>query len=130
MGFVYVITNGAGLNKIGSSGDPPSRLRQLQTGSSDRLSIVFQIATPHAVEIEREAHSILRSHRLVGEWFAVDKEMAIAAVFGAASRLGHSFFTESQPSASQGQWKLSIEAKLAIVAIAFVVVKIYFINPV
>lgn len=84
---VYVI-EGGGHVKVGVSADPPARLASLQTGSPHRLSMAMAVPISRAYEVEAEAHSILAAKSVGGEWFDVSKEMAIAAVFGAADRLG------------------------------------------
>ena len=85
---VYVIEGAPGHIKVGFSNDPIARLANLQTASPFPLRLAFRIASPRAFDIEQEAHAILMAHQMEGEWFLIDKEMAIAAVFGAASRLG------------------------------------------
>jgi len=88
---VYVIAGDHGLSKIGISSDPDNRLRALQTGSAHPLKIALAIPVPAAstaYEIEQEAHALLSDRRASGEWFAVSSNVAIAAVYGAAERLG------------------------------------------
>ena len=86
---VYVIEGSHGAVKIGISSDPENRRATLQTGAPHHLFLAFAIyAGDAAFDVEQEAHAILAAHRMPGEWFAVSKEMAIAAVYGAASRLG------------------------------------------
>lgn len=86
--FVYVITDERGRSKIGSSADPNDRLRTLQTGSADLLSLVYVCApdceTPEAVAIERSAQSMLDKYRGNGEWFSVPPSVAVSAIAGAA----------------------------------------------
>jgi hypothetical protein len=67
------------------------RLAQLRTGSASNIDYAFLAPTsgdPYA--IEREAHAMLARSRLNGEWFDVPPELAIAAVTGAAAKLGQS----------------------------------------
>lgn len=54
--------------KIGHSRDPWKRLKQLQTGSSARLSLVAVIAGSDAVE--KRMHSDMREHNVHREWFS------------------------------------------------------------
>jgi hypothetical protein len=90
--FVYVISGDHGRQKIGVSNNPKARLRELQTGSPFPLAFEFvglaEDGTAYA--IEAEAHFLLNEHRQTGEWFTVPPEMAIAAVMGAARRIGRS----------------------------------------
>jgi Meiotically up-regulated gene 113 len=89
--MVYVITADHGLSKIGISNDPAGRLKSLQTGSAHPLRVALAIPVPTAstaYEIEQEAHALLTDRRASGEWFSVSSNVAIAAVYGAAERLG------------------------------------------
>jgi hypothetical protein len=47
-----------------------------------------QVTTGTGFDIEKEAHSILSKYSCHGEWFDVSPELAMAAVTGAAARLG------------------------------------------
>lgn len=96
--FVYVIGSAQGRVKIGMSTDPVARLATLQTASPDRLWLALAApAYGNAYAIEQEAHAILAAHRLAGEWFTAPPEMAIAAVYGAAGRLGVSLTSQPRP---------------------------------
>jgi hypothetical protein len=77
--------------KIGVTKDPERRLAEIQTGQSRKIDYAFIAPTsgdPRAVE--KEAHAMLARSRLNGEWFDVPPELAIAAVTGAAAKLGQS----------------------------------------
>lgn len=87
--FVYVISGEHGAVKIGISSNPTARRAELQTGSPHGLFLESAMwAGENAFEIEQEAHAILASYRMPGEWFHVSREAALAAVCGAAARLG------------------------------------------
>ena len=86
--------------KVGFSADPASRLNNLQTGSPYRLTLIHKAAFLNAYEVEQEAHRLLKPHRVLGghfsddnEWFAVDNERAIAAIYGAASKIGQEVYS-------------------------------------
>lgn len=86
---VYVIGGEHGRVKIGSSGDPYQRCRDLQTGSPFRLWIEHVTSTlGPALPVELEAHALLSRHRLNGEWFDVPPDVAVATIAAAAYRLG------------------------------------------
>ena len=126
---VYVIEGAPGHIKIGISHDPFSRLATLQTASPFPLRLAFSVATPSALNVEREAHAILAAHRAEGEWFLVDQEMAIAAIFGAASRLGVRLGETPGRKRQPGEFREpSLGVKLAILAglAAFVWLWSYF----
>ena len=62
--------------KIGVSDDPERRVRQLQTGSHDRLELVahwMASSGSRAYSVEAEAHHKFRNHRMIGEWFYAKK---------------------------------------------------------
>lgn len=87
--LVYVISSASGVVKIGISGDPLSRLAQLQTASAAPLELVYAAAVESGdgYPIEQAAHDLLDRHRQSGEWFNVSPDMAVAAIAGAAHRL-------------------------------------------
>lgn len=62
-----------GAIKIGRSGDPEARLRQLQTGSPYELRLILVL--PSKGQLEPQIHKRMRKHRLrreAGEWFAYE----------------------------------------------------------
>lgn len=91
--FVYVISGDHGRQKIGSSDNPPQRIRDLQTGSPYKLKFEFigetEDSTGGAIEVE--AQFMLAQHKAPGgdEWFVVPSDVAITAVMAAAHRLGY-----------------------------------------
>lgn len=72
--MVYFIRNHkTGAIKIGSAISPISRLKQLQTSTPDRLSI---IGVMHGgLREEKLLHARFRSHRIAREWFRGDPEL-------------------------------------------------------
>lgn len=84
--FVYVIAMDAGHHKIGISGRPESRLAQMQTSHPWALQLIFVLKTNRAATVEKAAHNILYRSRLLGEWFGVGADAAIAAVLKADRR--------------------------------------------
>jgi hypothetical protein len=81
--FVYVIAAAADAVKVGVARDTWNRLRALQTGHYQKLSIAHQIGfseEDEAYAIERRAHKLLSPKRAEGEWFKVSPEEAKAAV--------------------------------------------------
>lgn len=67
--MIYAITNEKHHIKIGyTKRDPIARLRQLQTGSSDRLKLVWLCPSGTMVE-EKALHRHFADLRLSGEWF-------------------------------------------------------------
>lgn len=91
--YVYVISGDHGRQKIGSSDNPPRRIRELQTGSPYKLRFEFIGKTEDRAggAIEVEAQFMLNAHKAPGgdEWFTVPPDVALTAVMAAARRLGY-----------------------------------------
>jgi hypothetical protein len=87
--FIYVIKGDHNLSKIGVSANPNARLAQLRTASPFPIDFSYIAVTPgNGFDIEAAAHAALSRHRCNGEWFDVPPEMAVAAISGAAHKLG------------------------------------------
>lgn len=78
---VYVISCESGPVKIGTSFDPPSRIKQLQTGCPYPLRMEY-ISDFHceAEMVEQMVHYALRERRMCGEWFSISTSEAIETV--------------------------------------------------
>ncbi len=74
-GYVYLIQNSTNRKvKIGCTRKSPShRLRQLQTGSSEKLQLLHQIACDVVAceYFEARLHQIFGHTRGIGEWFSL-----------------------------------------------------------
>jgi hypothetical protein len=77
---MYIYAIGTEINqKIGFSKDPQKRLKQLQTGNQETLSL------HHAIEVdekkvrilERYLHKDIGFKRMKGEWFNMTKDEAV-----------------------------------------------------
>jgi hypothetical protein len=86
---LYAISDGLGNVKFGVAKNPFCRIREMQTGNAHPLQLLFEIestandsrtAATGAYWLEREAHELLDSKRMTGEWFAVDYHDAHASV--------------------------------------------------
>lgn len=71
-GDVYIITNGVGLYKIGVSTNPKKRLKQLQTSSAYKLSILKVYHCNDMLKAESDLHEAYNTKRQEGEWFKLD----------------------------------------------------------
>lgn len=81
MQSVYVIEAEDGLLKIGISKNPRQRLSDLQTGSPRPLRLVHvQECNGVAQIVEQRAHVQLAKYRKEGEWFEIDRAVAIDAI--------------------------------------------------
>lgn len=121
--FVYVIRReDNGHHKVGHSGNPERRLADLQTGSSTRLALVWQSPVAgSAYAVEQEAHAILNAYRLEGEWFDIQREAAIGAIYGAASRLSIPL-DEHVDGAYRPRFVDTFLGKVAFVALIFALI--------
>jgi hypothetical protein len=98
--FLYVAgVDPAGPYKVGYSRDPaarlvalrapggiPARVRETVNRKTVLLAATFPCPSRHARTAEGEAHRLLRSHCLHGEWFAVTQEEAEAAIVAGIER--------------------------------------------
>ena len=78
--FLYCIGNANGQCKFGFSKDPQSRVRVLQTGSSEELVLLETVAVPEdsVREYERLLHREFAHLRCRGEWFNCSGEDGVA----------------------------------------------------
>jgi predicted GIY-YIG superfamily endonuclease len=69
MRCVYLIRSNDGRYKIGIAKNPKRRIKQLQTGNSDLLTLIESYETINARRIESSLHSKYSYARKEGEWF-------------------------------------------------------------
>ncbi len=76
--FLYVISSKENPVKIGYSIKPEQRIKNLQTGSVEKLKIQYQKAVNETVgkKIERIIHANNSHKRISGEWFNMTIEEA------------------------------------------------------
>jgi hypothetical protein len=100
--FVYAIRGDHNMVKIGVSTNPNARLASLRTASAFPIDFSYIAVTPGTgFDIEAGAHEMLKSHRCNGEWFDVQPEMAVAAIAGAAHKLGQPILPVTAEVANQ-----------------------------
>jgi Meiotically up-regulated gene 113 len=100
--FLYVIRGDHNLVKIGVSTNPNARIAQLRTASAFPIDFSYLAVTPGTgFDIEQGAHEMLKSHRCSGEWFDVQPEIAVAAIAGAAHKLGQPILPVTAEVANQ-----------------------------
>jgi T5orf172 domain len=136
-GFIYVITDGRGLCKIGITTNPNARLAQLQYQSAAPLSFAW-IGAPkeQTIAIERSVHGMLAQYRRNGEWFEVAPDAAVGAIHAAAFRrnlpvldldldkaeqirqIGYQLATNKPPSSALGRVAVGVLQLLAGFALA------------
>lgn len=66
---VYLIRGNDGKYKIGISTDPQKRILQLQTGNSEKLTLIDVYESSNAHKIESTLHKLYSFSRNEGEWF-------------------------------------------------------------
>jgi hypothetical protein len=69
MRYVYLIRGNDGRYKIGIAKNPNQRIKQLQTGNSDRLELIDVYQSENASKIESALHFQYNHVRQHGEWF-------------------------------------------------------------
>jgi Meiotically up-regulated gene 113 len=77
--YLYAIKDlHSGLIKLGYSSHPRDRLRELQTGSSSPLHLVYyeSCSSSRAGLLERQLHRDLSHLRVRGEWFCLSDSEA------------------------------------------------------
>jgi len=82
--YLYVIKSGDSAYKVGISGDPITRLKQLQTGNHNRLSLMLQQpfkTKAEAQRMEAKIHAKIRAYNSAGEWFKISSGILGAIVF-------------------------------------------------
>ena len=100
--FLYVIRGDHQMVKIGVSTNPSARLGSLRTASAFPIDFSYIAVTPGTgFDIEAGAHEMLKGHRCSGEWFDVPPEMAVAAIAGAAHKLGQPILPVTAEVANQ-----------------------------
>ena len=101
-GFVYVVRGDHNLVKVGITTNPRARLAQLRPGSAFPIEYAYlAVSSGQPAEVEAAAHKLLEKHRCNGEWFDVQPEMAVAAIAGAAHKLGQSLLPVTVDRADQ-----------------------------
>lgn len=77
--FIYIIQSQSGPVKIGYSQDPEKRLKQLQTGSSDKLTLhaKINVEKEHVKLLEKTIHRMNSHKRIDGEWFDLNPDDAV-----------------------------------------------------
>ena len=69
MRYVYLIRGNDGKYKIGIAKNPSQRIKQLQTGNSDKLALIETYQSENASKIESALHFHYSHVRNEGEWF-------------------------------------------------------------
>lgn len=76
MGYVYLIRNlENNTYKIGvTKNDPQKRVKQLQTGCSSNLDLLYSFETTYPYRLEKMLHTKFMLHKVEGEWYKLPQE--------------------------------------------------------
>jgi hypothetical protein len=74
--YVYFIRAASGPVKIGISRCPRKRFWQIQTGSSENLTLLATVAIDDAPTVEARLHETFAESRIRGEWFIYTNKIA------------------------------------------------------
>jgi hypothetical protein len=76
MGYVYLIRNLENdTYKIGvTKNDPQKRVKQLQTGCSSPLDLLYIYGTKYPYRLEKMLHTKFMLHKVEGEWYQLPQE--------------------------------------------------------
>ncbi len=77
MKSIYLLQSDNGHYKIGVSKNPMKRLKQLQTGNSDKIRLISFYETENAFLLERSLKNRYNIYRVNGEWFNLPLEEEI-----------------------------------------------------
>lgn len=80
--YVYLIfSEENGAYKVGVSKNPANRVKQLQTGNSERLVLKNKYESEYYKQIEKYFHSMYSQEKKEGEWFnfSLEHEMGFLA---------------------------------------------------
>ena len=77
MRSVYLIRGNDSNYKIGIAKNPKQRLKQLQTGNSDKLTLIETYESEFASKIESALHHWYGHARSEGEWFDLSIEVEL-----------------------------------------------------
>lgn len=86
MDHVYVMKSNKRQVKVGISGEPLARAREVGSALKEKVILVFSMPHQDADKVERRAHLFLQQHRTRGnEWFGCSADEAIDAVMRASN---------------------------------------------
>lgn len=84
MGYVYLLMTNNELGevfKIGvSKNDPNLRLKSLQTGNSNKISLVKCYETDNYFKVEKMLHLKYNKERKSGEWFTLNNDSVLSFI--------------------------------------------------
>lgn len=85
-GYIYVIKDESERRKLGYAEDVEIRLKQLQTGNAERLTIEYRLQVADMIRAETAIHNLFAAGRIRadGEWFHIADMRLLLKIFKAA----------------------------------------------
>ncbi len=75
MKFIYLIrSEETGMYKVGVSKHPKKRIKQLQTGNSEDLTLIHSFPSDYPHKVETSLHNGYSPNKKRGEWFTLGLE--------------------------------------------------------
>ena len=76
MGFVYLIADlNNNIYKIGTTKDLNKRLKTLQTGNANELSLKYSLSTKYPFRLETILHKKFKQYHYNGEWYQLPMDI-------------------------------------------------------
>ncbi len=76
--FVYLLQSSeSGLYKIGVSKNPVKRIKQLQTGNAEKISMINSYKTDIPFILEKSLKNFYITYHVKGEWFKLSIEQEL-----------------------------------------------------
>ena len=69
--FIYFINSTENYYKIGVSSNPKKRIKQLQTGNLDKLTLFYEFKSNYPFKLEKALHNKFNLTNKNGEWFEI-----------------------------------------------------------
>lgn len=73
-GFVYLLKIPEGIYKIGVSKNVDKRIKQLQTGNTEEITLVEKFESNYPYKVESSLHRRYNYDNIKGEWFYLTDE--------------------------------------------------------
>lgn len=68
----------SGYYKIGVSKNPPKRVKQLQTGNAEKITLIHTFESDIPFVVEKAVKNFYSSYRVHGEWFNLTLEQEMS----------------------------------------------------
>lgn len=72
--YVYLLKTPENIYKIGVTKDVDKRIKSLQTGSADKITLVDKFLSNYPFKIESTLHRKYNDSKIKGEWYHLTKD--------------------------------------------------------